>query len=40
MEKEMEKEKYIIMMINYNFRDNIKMVKEIEKEKKIIIMVI
>ena len=39
MEKEMEKEKNIIMMVNYILKENIYMEKEMEKEKNIIMMV-
>ena len=39
MEKEMEKEKNIIKMVNYYLKENIYMEKEMEKEKNIIIMV-
>ena len=39
MEKEMEKEKNIIGMVNQNLKVNIKMGKEMEKEKDIILMV-
>ena len=39
MEKENEKEKNIIKMINYNLKENIQMEKEMEKEKNIIMMV-
>ena len=35
----MEMEKNIIIMENYNLKENIKMEKELEKEKYIIIMV-
>ena len=35
----MEKEKNMIMMVNQNLKENIKMEKEMEKEKNIIIMV-
>ena len=35
MEKEMEKEKNIIMMENQNLKENIQMEKEMEKEKNI-----
>ena len=38
MAKEMEKEKNIIMMANYNLKENIKMVKDMEKEKNIMLM--
>ena len=39
MEKEMEKEKYIMIMVNYFLKENIYMEKEMEKEKNIMIMV-
>ena len=39
MEKEMEKEKNIMIMVNYHSKENILMEKEMEKEKNIIIMV-
>ena len=39
MEKEMEKEQNIIIMVNYYLKENIKMEKEMEKEKNIIMMV-
>ena len=39
MEKEMEKEKNIIMMENQNLKDNIYMEKEMGMEKNIIKMV-
>ena len=32
----MEKEKNIIIMVNYNLKDILKMIKEMEKEKNII----
>ena len=35
----MEKEKNIILMGNYNLKENIQMEKEMEKEKNIILMV-
>ena len=38
MEKEMEKEKNIIMMVHYYLKENIKMEKEMEKEKNIIMI--
>ena len=38
MEKEMEKEKNLMRMVNQNLRGNIKMEKEMEKEKNIMIM--
>ena len=37
--KEMELEKNIMKMENYNLKENIKIVIEMEKEKNIIIMV-
>ena len=39
MEKEMEKEKNIIEMVNYYLKENIQMEKEMEKEKNIMNMV-
>ena len=36
MVREMEKEKNIIIMVNYNLKDILKMIKEMEKEKNII----
>ena len=39
MEKDMEKEKNIMIMVNQNFMVVIKMEKEMKKEKNIIIMV-
>ena len=39
MEKEMEKEKNMIIMINQYLKENIQMDKEMEKEKNIILMV-
>jgi len=36
MEKELEKEKNIIEMVNYHLKENIKMEKEMKKEKNII----
>ena len=39
MEKEMEKEKNIMIMVNQNLKENILMEKEMEKEKNIILMV-
>ena len=39
MIKEMEKEKNIMMMVNYNFKENIKKEKEMEREKNLIKMV-
>ena len=39
MEKEMEKEKNMIIMANQNLKENIKMEKEMEKEQNMIIMV-
>ena len=39
MEKEMEREKNIIMMVVYYLKENIYKVKKMEKEKNIIIMV-
>ena len=39
MEKEMEKEKNILMVINYYLKVNISMAKKMEKEKNIIIMI-
>ena len=39
MEKEMEMEKNIMIMVNYILKENRKMEKEIEKEKNIIQMV-
>ena len=38
MEREMEKERNMIMMVIYNMKENIKMEKEMEKEKNIIRM--
>ena len=40
MEKEMEKEKNILLMVNQNLKEIIQMEKEMEKEKNIILMVI
>ena len=39
MEKEMEKEKNIMIMVLYYLKENILMEKEMEKEKNIIMMV-
>ena len=39
MEKEIEREKNIMIMVNQNSKVNIKMEKEMEKEKNIIIMI-
>ena len=39
MEKEMEKEKYIMMMVNYYLMENIKMENGMELEKNILAMV-
>ena len=39
MEKEMEKEKNMIGMVNKNLKENILMEIEMEKEKNMIIMV-
>ena len=39
MEKKMEKEKYIMKMVNQNLKENISMGKDMEKEKNLIIMV-
>ncbi len=39
MEKEMEKEKNIFIMVNYYLMENIQREKEMEKEKNIIMMV-
>ena len=39
MEKEMGQEKNIIIKVNQNLKENIKMEKEMEKEKNMIIMV-
>ena len=39
MEKEMEKEKNIMIMVNQNLKENILIKKEMEKEKNIIMMV-
>ena len=38
MEKEMEKEKNMIIMVNQNLKENIQMEKEMEKEKNIIMV--
>ena len=40
MEKRMEKEKNIMIMVNWNMKDNIWMEKWMEKEKNIIKMMI
>ena len=40
MEKGMEKEKNIIIMVNYNMKENIKMVKEVEREKNMRLIII
>ena len=39
MEKEMEKEKNIIIMVNQNLKENIKKEIEMEKEKNMIMTV-
>ena len=39
MEKKMEKEKYIMMMVEFYFLVNISMDKKMEKEKNILEMV-
>ena len=38
MEKEMEKEMNMILMVTQHLKDNIQMEKEMEKEKNIIMM--
>jgi len=38
MEKEMEKEKNIIILVVYYLMENIRMEKEMEREKNIVIM--
>ena len=37
MEKEMGKEKNIMMMVNQNLKENIQMEKDMEKEKNMIL---
>ena len=39
MEKEMEKEKNIFLVVQYNMKENFQMEKDMEKEKNIIMMV-
>ena len=39
MEKEVEKEKNIMIMVNYYLKENISMEKDMEKGKNIMIMV-
>jgi len=40
MEKEMEKEKNMVIMVNYYLKENIKMEKEMEKEKNMMVMMV